>query len=90
LERRERSERKIYEIEQVFELQKAKFSSYPENPTFGGISGFSVPIWGTGGIDSKRGTIPPDWGRMASLTKAGADENNKSCLGRRRAYLFSI
>jgi hypothetical protein len=65
--KRERSERKIYKIEEIFELQEAKFSCYPENPAFGGFSGFSVPIWGTGGIDSKRGTIPPDWGRMASL-----------------------
>jgi hypothetical protein len=65
---RERSERKIDEIEEVFEFQKAKFSCFPENPAFGGFSGFSVPIWGTGEIDSKRGTIPPDWGRMASLT----------------------
>jgi hypothetical protein len=65
---RERSERKIYEIEEVFELQKANLSSDPENPAFGGFSGFSVPIRGTGRTVSKRGTIPPNWERMASLS----------------------
>jgi hypothetical protein len=59
--------KRFFEIEEVFKLQKAKSSSHPENPAFGGFPRFLEPICRTVGIDSKSGTSTTNWGRMASL-----------------------